>query len=118
MFQVNNNKVFDCVNHDILVLKLETYGITGKDKKLYQSYLKGSYQRLLIYNKTHHYSTLSNQTLIKNGVKQGSILDPLLFLLYINDLPHFVNNKYISMLFAGDTNVVCSLKHNRTEIKC
>jgi len=117
MFQVNNNKALDSVNHDILVLKLETYGITGKDKKLYQSYLKGRYQRPLIYNKTHQYSTLSNQTLIKNGVTQGYILGPLFFLSYINDLPHFVNNKYTSMLFAGDTSILYSLKHNRTEIK-
>jgi len=40
--------VFDCVNHDILLLKLETYVITGKDKELYQSCLKGRYERVLI----------------------------------------------------------------------
>jgi hypothetical protein len=44
-------KVFDFVNHDILLSKLEIYGITGKEKELYQSYLKGRYQRVSIYNK-------------------------------------------------------------------
>jgi hypothetical protein len=58
-------KAFDCVNHDILLSKLEIYGITGKDKELYQSYLKGRHQRVSIYNKTHHYSILSNWALIK-----------------------------------------------------
>jgi len=53
-------KAFDCVNHDILTLKLETFGITGIDKELCQSYLKGRYQRVLTYNKKHHYSPLSN----------------------------------------------------------
>ena len=41
-------KAFNCVNHDILLSELGTYGITGKDKKLYHSCLKGRYQGLLI----------------------------------------------------------------------
>ena len=52
-------KAFDCVSHDILTLKLETCRITGIDKELHQSYLKGRYQRVLTYNKTHHYSLLT-----------------------------------------------------------
>jgi hypothetical protein len=45
-------KALCCVNHDILLSKLETYGITGEYKELYHFYLKGKYKRLLIYNKT------------------------------------------------------------------
>ena len=52
-------KAFSCVNHDMLLPKLEIYGITVKDKELYSSHLKGRYQRILICNKSHHYSTLS-----------------------------------------------------------
>jgi len=55
-------KAFSCVNLDILLQKLETYGVTNKDKELYSSHLKGRYQRVLICNKSHHYSTLSNWT--------------------------------------------------------
>jgi hypothetical protein len=43
-------KAFNYVNNDILLLKLETYGITGKDKELYHSHLKGRYQRVFMYN--------------------------------------------------------------------
>lgn len=51
----DGEKAFDCVDHDMLLSKLETCAITGKDKELYHSYLKGRYQRVLIDNKTHHY---------------------------------------------------------------
>jgi len=72
-------KAFDYVNHDILLSKLETYGITGKGKELYNFFLKVIYKRVLIYNNTHHYSTLSHRTFIKHGVPQGSILGPSYF---------------------------------------
>ena len=61
-------RAFNCVNNDILLLKLETYEITGKERELYHSYLKGRYQRVLIYNKTHHYRTPSNWALITHRV--------------------------------------------------
>jgi hypothetical protein len=64
-------KDFNCVNLDILISKLETCGITGIDTEPYQSYLKGRYQRVLIYNKTHHYSTLTGH-LLNTGFHLGS----------------------------------------------
>jgi hypothetical protein len=70
------------------------------------SYCKGRYQRILIYNKTHHYSTLSNLALIKHGALQSFICDPLLFLVHINDLPQFMNNKSAPFLFADDTYIL------------
>jgi hypothetical protein len=109
-------KTFDCVNHDILLSKLEVYGITGKDKELYQSYLKGRYQRVSIYNKTHHSSTLSTWALIKYGVPQGSIPGPLLLLLYMNDLPKCINDISIPILFADDTSILFA--HSNSQIQC
>jgi hypothetical protein len=99
-------KVFDCVNHDILLSKLECSGIIGRDNVLSNSYLNDRYQRVLIYNKNRSYSTLSNCAKIKHGIPQGSMLGPLLFLLYINDLSKITNNKSLLILFADDTSIL------------
>ena len=87
-------KAFDSVNHDILLLKLEHYGIHGSANQLIKSFLsrkqfvsiKGAKSKLLHNN---------------YGVPQGSILGPLLFLLYVNDMPQAVN--CMPILFADDT---------------
>jgi len=92
-------KAFDCVDHDILIPKIEKYGIIGKGKEeLIQSYINGRYQRVLIDNKTNHNAAVSNWAMIKHGVPQGSVLGPTLFLLYINDLPAVINKKAIPVL--------------------
>ena len=89
---------FDTVNHDILLQKLYHYGIRGGALKWFQSYLSDRYQ-YVTYNGTE--STKLN---IKCGVPQGSILGPLLFLIYINDLAN-VCKYMMPLLFADDTNL-------------
>jgi hypothetical protein len=76
-------KAFDCVNHNILLYKLNFYGITGKANEWLKSYLRDRYQRVKIKNKNFSHNTDSNWGVIKHGVPLGTILGPLLFLLYM-----------------------------------
>jgi len=95
---IDFSKAFDTVNHQILFRKLEHYGIRGVALKWVKSYLSNRYQ-FVQYNGVN-----SERYGITCGVPQGSILGPLFFLLYINDLAN-VCNKVLSILFADDTNL-------------
>ena len=88
-------KAFDSVNHNILLQKLEKYGIRGIPLKFMESYLSNRYQYVKMNDKS------SKLELIDIGIPQGSIMGPLLFLLYINDLPNASN--FFVKLFADDT---------------
>ena len=97
------SKAFDTVDHDILLRKLYHYGIRGNALQWFESYLKNRKQ-FVTYN-----GVSSDTKLITCGVPQGSILGPLLFLIYINDLS-LVCDRLISILFADDTNMFMSSK--------
>ena len=98
---IDLKKAFDTVDHQILLRKLELYGIKGEALTFLKSYLTNRNQKCQIKN------SFSTERLIKCGVPKGSILGPLFFLLYINDLPQCLN-KTKPRLFADDTNLTAS----------
>jgi hypothetical protein len=72
-------KAFDCVSHDILLAKMEFYEITGIAQKLMRSYLRGRYQRVVLYNNGN--KCYSEWKEIHYGVPQGSVLGPIFFFI-------------------------------------
>ena len=96
---VDLKKAFDVVDHEILIGKLEHYGVRGTAKKWFCSYLVNRKQFVSVNN---HNSTI--QTIL-TGVPQGSILGPLLFLIYINDLHNCIKYSRTHHL-ADDTNIL------------
>ena len=91
-------KAFDKVPHQRLLCKLEMYGIKGDVLSWIESFLLGRNQRVKVGK------SLSNPTEILSGVTQGSVLGPLLFLVFINDLPLSCSHSTCS-IFADDTKV-------------
>ena len=92
---VDLSKVFDLVNHSVLLRKMSSYGVRGKEWKWFQDYLTGRRQRVCVGEEK------SGWTNIMKGVPQGSILGPLLFTIYVNDLPKVVSQSVKQ--YADDT---------------
>ena len=98
------SKAFDTLDHNILLQKLSIYGIRGVTLDWFRSYLTSRKQY------TEYRSVASQQNSILCGVPQGSILGPLLFLIYVNDIVKCCNN-CTPVLFADDTNLIFSHKN-------
>ena len=97
---IDLSKAFDTVDHKILIAKLENYGIKGINLLWFKSYLENRKQFIQYDISSTSYKSIC-------GVPLGSILGPLLFLIYINDL-HEASNILDSIMFADDTNLFYS----------
>ena len=104
-------KAFDTVDHSVLCTKLTYYGFWGSSHDLLRSYLAQWQQRVLFK------SRMSKWAAVSIGVPQGSILGPLLFALYVNDLPSVVSHCFLD-LYADDTEIHCSDSDLQTVENC
>ena len=95
---IDLKKAFDTIDHQILLRKLKIYGIDQRSLTWFHSYLTNRTQKCRINGQ------LSNSVPVACGVPQGSNLGPLLFLVYINDLPNCLNHT-VPRMFADDTSI-------------
>ncbi|MCP3663042.1 MAG: hypothetical protein GY696_11195, partial [Gammaproteobacteria bacterium] len=104
------SKAFDCIQHPILLAKLERYGVTGVALDRFKSYLSDRYQNVCLRSGAS--TILSESCPVPCGVPQGSILGPLLFLVAVNDLPSVLKVLHVTQ-FADDTqlHVTCENVH-------
>ena len=100
-------KAFDKVAHNRLLYKLSSYGVKGNTLGWIGSFLSGRSQQVVLEGKS------SSSAPVLSGVQQGSVLGPVLFLIYINNLPEYVSNSTVR-LFADDTLLYLTI-HNSSD---
>ena len=104
MVLVDYRKAFDMADHTLLLKKLQIYGLTKEFLLWFTSYLKEMWQFVKLGDKQ------SDTTFSHHGIPQGSILGPLLFTVFINDLPLHITSSKVD-LYANDTTLTSSMNH-------
>ena len=115
---VDLKKAFDLVNHKCLLSKLDHYGVRGHSLQWFQNYLTTRFQRVQYNGK------LSERLPVEFGVPQGSLLGPLMFVMYINDFPLSLKYSSISMyandsiIYVSGSSVEMIKEHLQKDIYC
>ena len=104
---INYCKAFDMVDHSILLQNLQVYGLDCKSLAWFQSYLDDRRQLVSLGNK--------ESPTVRHGVPKGSILGPLLFITYINDLPLHVVTRAEIDLYADDTTLTSASHYDNVD---
>jgi hypothetical protein len=102
-------KAFDCVDHKILLTKLH-YGIRGVGWNWFKTYITNRKHKVQIISQSGIQESFCKWETIKSGVPQGSILGPLLFIVYMNDFPRATNQLARPVMYADDTSVIVAAK--------
>ena len=105
LVQIDFSAAFDRVNHEGLVFKLREAGVGGLILRVLQNFLSSRTQRVKVDG------VFSSSIDVVSGVPQGSVLGPLLFLLYIADLPRLLQNELVG--YADDSTLLCRIPHAR-----
>ena len=105
LVQIDFSAAFESVNHVGLVFKLREAGVGGMILKVFQNFLSSHTQRVEVDG------VCSSSIDVVSGVHQGSVLGPLLFLLYIADLPELLQNVLVG--YADDSTLLCRIPHPR-----
>ena len=108
LVQIDNSAAFDRVNHGGLVFKLWKAGVGGLILKVFQYFLSSRTQRVKVDG------VCSSSIDVVSGVPQASVLSPLLFLLYIADLPRLLQNELVG--YADDSTLLCRIPHPRDRL--
>ena len=103
LLMIDLSKAFDTINHELLITKLSIYGVSPSSLKWFKAYLTSRRQYVRIDNVD------SNSQIIRHGVPQGSILGPLLFIIFMNDINLVPISDCVLHLYADDTTMLtCS----------